>query len=130
LLGFAFYCLRRAELLKPNVALTAVSVSVLYVSFFVLNGIILSVLAASSNEVVIQNPFYIVGVVAAAWLAGFIIPGAPAGLGIREAILTSGLVMAGCEPIALAAAVGYRIITLSGDVVVALIGFIARNRSG
>ena len=58
----------------------------------------------------------IVGVYAFAWLVGFITPGAPGGLGVREAMLTvflAGIIEPG---IITAAAILNRIITTCGDV--------------
>jgi hypothetical protein len=67
-------------------------------------------------------------VAAAAWLGGFVVPGAPAGLGVREAILTAGLELAGYGSTALTVAIGYRLITLAGDVIFALVGFALPKR--
>jgi hypothetical protein len=120
--------LRRTGLLKARLVMRIASVLILYVCFFLLNGTLLLGLVASSSEVDVQRPLFIIGVAAAAWLGGFVVPGAPAGLGVREVILTSGLAIAGCESIALTVAVGYRIITLGGDVIVALAGFVMRRR--
>ena len=93
----------------------------LYTCFFLLNGAILYALLLAADGLVLQ-PWLIVGVTASAWLGGFVVPGAPAGLGIREMILLSGLELAGSAgPSALAAAIGYRIVTFGGDVVVALV---------
>ncbi|MCL1844162.1 MAG: lysylphosphatidylglycerol synthase domain-containing protein [Defluviitaleaceae bacterium] len=57
----------------------------------------------------------IIGLYLLAWLAGFLTPGAPSGLGIREAVMMmflSGLVY---ENILLAAMVIHRVITVVGD---------------
>lgn len=71
--------------------------------------------------------FEIIGITAAAWLVGFLVPGAPGGLGVREAVLIAGLTAAGI-PGATAIALGHRLITTLGDVLLALAGFIARRR--
>jgi len=57
----------------------------------------------------------VVGVYTAAWLLGFVIPGAPAGLGIREVALLVGLAPLYGEPQAIAAAATLRVVTTAGD---------------
>lgn len=69
----------------------------------------------------------IVGITAAAWLIGFLVPGAPGGLGVRDAVLIAGLTAAGI-PGATAIALGHRLITTLGDVLLALAGFAVRWR--
>ncbi|KAA0072054.1 lysylphosphatidylglycerol synthase domain-containing protein [Rhodanobacter sp. T12-5] len=74
-------------------------------------------------------PYWIdtTGVYAAAWLLGFLIPGAPAGLGIREIILLLGLSpLFGIEA-ATAAAAALRLITTIGDGLAFVLGLILRN---
>ena len=55
------------------------------------------------------------GAYAAAWLAGFVTPGAPAGLGVREAVLVILLGGHAAEPDLLAAVVLSRAVTALGD---------------
>ncbi|OEO28441.1 hypothetical protein VW23_004800 [Devosia insulae DS-56] len=69
----------------------------------------------------------IIGITAAAWLVGFLVPGAPGGLGVRDAVLIAGLTAAGV-PGATAIALGHRLITTLGDALFAFAGFIARRR--
>lgn len=54
-----------------------------------------------------------------AWMAGYLVPGAPGGLGVREAVLLLGLAPTVGEPSALAAAASYRMVTVLSDVVCA-----------
>lgn len=37
------------------------------------------------------TPLFFVGAFAVSWIAGFVVPGAPAGLGVRELVLTAWL---------------------------------------
>ena len=53
-----------------------------------------------------------------AWLAGFVTPGAPAGLGVRETVLVLGLPQLG--PAALGVAIGHRVVTAIADALMAL----------
>lgn len=56
-----------------------------------------------------------------AWLAGFVVPGAPAGLGVRELVLAEGLSpLVGAEG-AIAASLLFRLVTVAAD----LIAFVA-----
>jgi hypothetical protein len=55
------------------------------------------------------------GVFAAAWVAGFVTPGAPAGLGVREAVLAGGLRPLYGPEIALALPLLFRLVTVTGD---------------
>ena len=58
----------------------------------------------------------------AAWIAGFVVPGAPGGLGPREAALLALAAPSLGEPTALAAIALYRVSTMLGDVVCFAIG--------
>lgn len=66
----------------------------------------------------------ILGVYTAAWLLGFIMPGAPAGIGVRELALLVGLSPIYGEQQAMAAAAILRLVTTSGDGIVFLFAFI------
>ena len=68
------------------------------------------------------------GIFALAWVAGFLTPGAPGGLGVREAILVAAL-----DPIyggapALAVTVCLRLVTTAGDGTGFLAGLVAQRR--
>lgn len=62
--------------------------------------------------------FFVVGGFAAAWLAGFVIPFAPSGLGAREAVLVGVLAPAVGAAAATALAVGLRLAGIAADLVV------------
>jgi uncharacterized membrane protein YbhN (UPF0104 family) len=59
--------------------------------------------------------FGVTGIFAAAWLLGFLIPGAPAGLGVREVALSVGLSPIFGAETAVAAAGVLRLVTTLGD---------------
>jgi hypothetical protein len=74
------------------------------------------------SPIPLAAPASIVGVYSIAWLLGFIVPGAPAGLGIREALLVAGLsTLYGAEPAVLGTAL-FRLVTLLGDGIAFLCG--------
>jgi len=58
-----------------------------------------------------------------AWLAGFVIPGAPAGAGLREAVLSVGMAPLPTAEVA-ASIVLFRLITLGGDFVAFIGGWL------
>jgi len=64
------------------------------------------------------------GWLALAWAVGYVTPGAPAGLGLREAVLALGLAPVFGEAGALALALAYRLLTVASDGVLALAGFL------
>ena len=57
----------------------------------------------------------VVGIYASAWLLGFVMPGAPAGLGVRELVLLLGLSPLIGEQQATTAAALLRLVTTAGD---------------
>lgn len=68
-----------------------------------------------------------IAVVCAAWLLGFVTPGASAGIGIREAVLI-GVLEPHAGAAATAAALLFRLVTTGGDVVLFATGVAARRR--
>ena len=53
-----------------------------------------------------------------AWLAGFVTPGSPGGLGVREVVLSVALSGWVDPAIAVATAAGFRVLTITGDLLV------------
>lgn len=64
----------------------------------------------------------VLGVYATAWLLGFLMPGAPAGLGVREVVLLLGLTPLVGGPAAMATAALLRLVTTAGDGIAFLVG--------
>lgn len=64
---------------------------------------------------------------AASWVAGFLVVGAPAGIGVREMIFLALLHGHMPEPDILLLAAAFRLITFGGDVVVLLTGLLLRG---
>lgn len=60
--------------------------------------------------------------VAAAWLLGFLVPGAPGGLGIREFVLVLGLTPLIGEAQAALDALLFRLVTIGGDALMTMVG--------
>lgn len=87
--------------------------------FFALSGTVFYLIAAN----LVPNPDpALIGFAAIAWIAGFVTPGAPGGLGPREAVLVLLAAPSMGEPAALIAIALYRCLTLLGDVVCFALG--------
>lgn len=89
-----------------------------YFLFFIVSGFILLGIAYGFVDAV---PAESVGLIliafAISWVIGFITPGAPSGIGVREAIIVYMLQAAITPSVALMVAVIFRITTVLGDVV-------------
>lgn len=68
------------------------------------------------------------GIVTVAWMAGYIVPGAPAGFGVREAVLLSALTPLWGGPAAVGTAIFLRLVTTGGDGLVFLAALLERRR--
>ncbi|HVI57326.1 MAG TPA: lysylphosphatidylglycerol synthase domain-containing protein [Luteimonas sp.] len=66
----------------------------------------------------------VLGLFAAAWLLGFVTPGAPAGIGIREVVLTEGLAPMVGRDASIAIALVFRILSTGADLVAFLLGIL------
>lgn len=64
-----------------------------------------------------------------AWIAGFLVPGAPGGVGIRDGIIALGLEMFIGQGAGLGVAVAHRVVSVLGDVVTFGIGLWLRKQS-
>jgi glycosyltransferase 2 family protein len=106
------------------------SLLLLYGAFFVVSGTLALSLhtgASRAGGVV----FSVIPGYALAWLCGFAVPGAAAGLGVREAVM---VLLFREDPAALFAALGMRVVTTLGDVslftAVSIWGRLARPTRG
>jgi glycosyltransferase 2 family protein len=89
-----------------------------YAGFFLVSGLIfvamLILLNAGYDNLVVIAPG-IIGAYVVAWLAGFVTPGAPAGVGVREVVLFTVLQSVVGHADLLAAIVLSRVVTTAGD---------------
>jgi hypothetical protein len=65
---------------------------------------------------------WVAGSMALAWMVGFLTPGAPGGLGVREAVLVAMLTRVSNPAVAVAIAVSFRGVTTLGDIAGLLVG--------
>lgn len=102
----------------------------LYALSFTLNGTMLALLIHAAGGVVTMASLpTTVGIFGVAWLLGFLTPGAPAGLGIRDMTLVLGLTpVFGTHP-AIAGALALRVATTLGDGIAFLLGLVLRARA-
>lgn len=83
-----------------------------------------------SDAFALADLWRIIPWIAAAWMLGFIVPGAPGGIGVREFVLVLGLTpMIGEGPAILDAAL-FRLTTIGGDALMAMAGWLALRRRG
>ena len=74
----------------------------------------------------------VVGLFAAAWVVGFLVPVTPSGLGVRDGILISGVSLIASPVAAVAAPIAHRLLTILSEVVFAGFGWLilaSRRRS-
>lgn len=105
--------------------------SVFYLLYFLVQGLmawgLIAIATGSQDKLSFGRA---VTIQAGAWLAGFVTPGAPSGLGVREAVLMLGLKPYLGEPMSLWVALMLRLMALIGDVVFFLIFLVPLRRSG
>lgn len=100
---------------------TLILVSVLYIITFFNIGIVLDLLAKVVFECSDSDVFLLTTAFSWSWILGYLTPGAPAGLGIREAIIVASLSSRYEPGIAIGLSVILRFITTIGDGVIFLI---------
>jgi glycosyltransferase 2 family protein len=88
---------------------------VLYLSVFPLYAAAVAVLARTLFGYGETRFGTLTGTLAAAWLGGFVVPGAPAGLGVREAVLARILAPFQGAELALGLALAFRAVTTLSD---------------
>lgn len=99
----------------------------LYVAAFALAGLALDLLARGPLGAAESRFVLLTGVFAVAWVAGYVTPGAPGGLGVREAILVAALGPVYDPGTAVALALVLRACTMAADGLGFLVGFAIRR---
>ncbi len=91
-------------------------VYMIYILFFLIYGGILVAIVYTVHDL---HGFRDIGIImitfSVAWIAGFVTPGAPAGLGVREAIIIALLTQLIDEPQSLLVALLFRLVSIFGD---------------
>ena len=99
-----------------------------YALSFVLMGIASDILARGLFGVTDRHVSLLTGAFAIAWVAGFLAPGAPSGLGVREAILLKLLDPVYGTGVAAGIAISLRAITLIADCLIFSAALIAKQK--
>ena len=98
---------------------------VCYFAFFLLFGQLLQETYSGIGQNLDTGTLVLVGAMAAAWTIGFLTPGAAAGIGVREGALIVLLSPVVGPSTASLLAVSSRAINIGGDLILALIGYLA-----
>jgi uncharacterized membrane protein YbhN (UPF0104 family) len=94
---------------------------------FLLQGAVIVLIARGVFGIPFSDYWLGVGAFALAFVAGFLAPGVPAGIGVREAVLVAGLSLEmGAGP-ALAVATAHRLINIIGDGVIFALAMAGRR---
>lgn len=93
---------------------------------FILYGLIINLMASGVLDATESQIWLLTGIMAVAWVAGYVTPGAPAGLGVREAILGAALAPLYGADGAIVLTVMLRIIASIGDLCGFLFGLALR----
>lgn len=96
---------------------------------FLILGACATILASTVLDAPAASLPVLTGLFAAAWIAGFITPGAPAGLGVREAVLVGGLKPIFGPGVAFGLPILFRLVTTLGDGVGFGLGWLLRRRA-
>ena len=91
-------------------------VYLLYFIFFLIAGLLLVIIVNTFLNINFIITAKLVVIFSIAWVAGFIIPGAPGGIGVREAVIIFFITPIIGEAQGVAIAIALRFITLLGDV--------------
>jgi uncharacterized membrane protein YhaH (DUF805 family) len=95
---------------------------------FVAMGLVLALLAGGVFDSPQGNLLTLTSLFALSWVAGFVTPGAPAGLGVREAILVTVLRPIYGEPVSVGLSLVLRLVTTAGDGLGFLLALAGRRR--
>jgi hypothetical protein len=108
--------------------IAALKVSALYVGCYVCLGVALDLQAIFVFGAQSQALLQVSGFFALAWLAGYLLPGAPAGLGVRESVMLVLLAPLYGESVAIALGITLRLATTLADALALVIGWAWRRR--
>lgn len=96
-------------------AMSLMKVTALYVISFLIFGLIMGLHAKYLFNVHDVNLMLLVGIFAWAWTLGFITPGSPAGLGVRDTVLLAALTPLYGSGVAIGLSLSLRLVTTLGD---------------
>ena len=110
------------HIITPNFWITVRVLSIILLNFLlvgqILNYLAINIFLAKESQFV-----SLVGVYALSWIVGFIIPGAPAGIGVREALMVTLLEPIYGSGVAAGLSLIFRFISTLGDFLAFLLSF-------
>jgi uncharacterized membrane protein YbhN (UPF0104 family) len=120
-IGLAPYLMSLRGIILPNKRIRDTihnisKVYLLYFIFFLIAGLLLVIIVNTFLNINFIITAKLVVIFSIAWVAGFIIPGAPGGIGVREAVIIFFITPIIGEAQSIAVAIALRFITLLGDV--------------
>jgi hypothetical protein len=99
-------------------------VAILYTLFFLLAGTsLLGLVYGLHITVDITKVFQMLSIFSVSWLAGFLTPGAPAGIGVREAVMIALMEGIIGKSNSLIISILFRLVTIAGDVMMFFMPF-------
>jgi len=114
------------DIALPGIWPTLACVAI-YCTSFAIGGFALDILAQGPLAAADGRYVLLTGVFAVAWVAGYVVPGAPGGLGVREAILVAALGPVYGEGTAVALALIFRVCSVAVDGLGFLTGLVLRR---
>jgi glycosyltransferase 2 family protein len=124
-LGYYHFIRNKLALSAVSTKTNLFSVGICYTAFFVIFatvGVVISLMIAP--EAIQGNGYYIFMVFISSWVIGYMTPGAPAGVGVREAVIILLLGPLTGEGECLIIAFLFRFITVAGDLFYFLLSYI------
>ena len=104
------------------------SVIIIYFLFHLIAGTALLFLTSGVNSsIVLMSSVKLISIFAISWLAGFLAPGSPAGIGVREAVMVAMLEGIIGDSNSLVVALLFRLVTVLGDVITFFIPYILKG---
>ncbi len=100
----------------------------LYMLIFLLLGLITNLLALGIFGMEESHLFLLTGITAVAWVAGFLTPGAPAGLGVREAVMVALMDPVLGAGAALGTSIAFRLVSFLGDGLIFACALLAKRK--
>lgn len=107
-----------------TLAISSTGVILIYFFYYGSVSLILFYLSNYFWSLQLHQYFIFLGAYSLGWLLGFITPGAPGGLGVREAVITGFLTPPLGAPRALVIALVFRLITIFGDFLFFLVAYL------
>jgi uncharacterized membrane protein YbhN (UPF0104 family) len=101
-----------------------------YIAIHVLNGIAVTCIAAATLDIDARGFALLTGSYSLAWMLGFLLPGAPGGLGVRESAFLMLIANAWPPDVAFGIALLSRVGNVAADALIFLVGLALPDPTG